>query len=133
MTSRKENSKLGAVGKIVNECIIHNRYYVNVHGSLFSQDGTPDILTHDKDGVFTGIEAKRLGSLPAVNQWGKGLEIIRSGGRFIVGYEDFSFDTVDNHQLPIFTVKASDGFEQYELADMKIKAFNQTTEVKLID
>lgn len=104
------------------------RYYVNVHGSKFSTNGTPDFITHDKNGVFTGIEAKAPGKNPYANQWSRGIEILKSGGRFIIAQDDFTLDAFDNHLLPILTLDSTTEDLAFEAARLKIK---QSIEVKL--
>ena len=59
---------------------------------------------------------------------GHGLDIVKSGGRFIVAYEDFDLKQVDDYKLPVFEVYPSDdGLEQYDL--FGLRPFNQTTEI----
>jgi hypothetical protein len=117
------------VDTIERECRIHGRYFINVHGSMFSRNGTPDFITHDKEGQFVAIEAKQLKKAPVVNQWARGIEVLRSGGRFIVAYEDFELEKIDEKTLPIFYIDSKDGYEEFDLVD--VAAFNTTTEVKL--
>ena len=117
-----------AVNIIEADFIRNRRYFINVHGSSFSKNGTPDFIAQDKDGRILGIEVKRIGKMPEVNQWGHGLDIVKSGGRFIVAYEDFDLKQVDDYKLPVFEVHPSDdGLEQYDL--FGLKPFNQTTEI----
>ncbi len=33
-------------------------------------------IAHDRDGRILGIEVKRIGKMPEVNQWGHGLDIV---------------------------------------------------------
>lgn len=60
-----------AVNIIEADFVRNHRYFINVHGSSFSKNGTPDFIAHDKDGRILGIEVKRIGKMPEVNQWGK--------------------------------------------------------------
>lgn len=106
------------------------RYFVNVHGSSYSSNGTPDIITSDKDGHFLAIEAKAPGSQPRANQWLHAIRILKSknNSRSIIAYEDFDIDDVDNYQLPILYVGDEIGQSEFDAMLNKLKV---TTEIKL--
>lgn len=106
--------EINAVLRIERQLAFSGRYYVNVHGSIFSQGGTPDIMTLDASGIMTGIEVKRHGQQPGINQWRRGLEIINSGGRFVIGYDDFDLVEFDADRLPKIHVKGRDEFDLYD-------------------
>lgn len=82
------------------ECERHERFYVNNHGTVMSRSGVPDFMTMDTTGRLVGIEVKKPGARPTVNQLRRAAEILRSGGRYIVAYDDFTLDAVDAHSLP---------------------------------
>lgn len=97
------------------------RYYINVHGSSYSKNGTPDIITSDKDNIFCGIEAKAPGKKPFENQWRHGIRILKSGGRFIIAQHDFNIQNLDNHCFPIIEIGAVIGESEFEMNTIKIK------------
>ena len=104
------------------------RYYINVHGSTYSQNGTPDFITQDKDGVFVGIEAKAPKKTPVINQWRHAIKILNSGGRFIVGQEDFDINKMDHGKLPKVAIGHELGESEFEAKKIKI---TKTSEVIL--
>lgn len=104
------------------------RYYINVHGSTYSQNGTPDFITQDKDGVFVGIEAKAPKKTPVINQWRHAIKILSSGGRFIVGQEDFDINKMDDGKLPKVAIGNELGESEFEAKKIKI---TKTSEVIL--
>ena len=104
------------------------RYYINVHGSTYSQNGTPDFITQDKDGVFVGIEAKAPKKAPVINQWRHAIKILNSGGRFIVGQEDFDINKMDNSKLPKVAIGNVIGESEFDARALKI---TKTSEVIL--
>jgi hypothetical protein len=104
------------------------RYYINVHGSTYSQNGTPDFITQDKDGVFVGIEAKAPKKTPVINQWRHAIKILNSGGRFIVGQEDFDINKMDDGKLPKVAIGNELGESEFEAKKIKI---TKTSEVIL--
>src|SRR5699024_12420991 len=55
--------------------------------------GTPDIITLDHDGTLLAIEAKSPGAKPKINQLRRAVEILASGGRYVVAY-GFDYDIV---------------------------------------
>lgn len=84
----------------------------NIKGDGFGTDnGTPDILTMDSEGKFVGLEVKSSKGHVYPTQLRRCREILESGGRYIIGYQDFSLENMDNHELPIF---------EYEDEDMKL-------------
>lgn len=103
------------------------RYYVNVHGSMFSTNGTADFLTHDKSGMMTGIEAKVDGKSPVINQWRTAIRMLNSGVRYIIAQSDFDIDKVDSHELPVVEIGSEPG-DEFDMEKVKIKC---TTEVVL--
>lgn len=102
------------------------RYFINVHGSVYSNNGTPDIITADKDNIFCGIEAKAPGKKPFENQWRHGIRILKSGGRFIIAQHDFNIKDFDNKNFPFITIGSEIGQSEFEMKKIKI---NQTVEV----
>ena len=116
------------VNYIENQLINNQRYYVNVHGSTFSANGTPDFIAHDKNGIFIGIEAKAPGKAPVVNQWRKAIQILKSGGRFIIAQDDFDLQKLDEKMLPKVEIGGEIGESEFEAKKIKIK---QTCEIVL--
>ena len=104
------------------------RMYFNLHGSVYSNNGSPDFLTMDSDGRFTGIEAKAPDKSLYTNQWRRAIEILLSGGRFFVGQDDFDIDRLDKGDYPIITIGREIGLSEFLMTDTKIKG---TTEVVL--
>lgn len=121
----KEEKVIESIENFLN---YYDRYFVNVHGSMYSANGTPDILTHDKNNRFLAIEAKVTGNHPTTNQWRHGIETLNSGNRFIVAYEDFDLTKVDNNELPIVEVGNTVGLDEFEASELKLTG---TTEVIL--
>lgn len=123
----KENVVVDFIEKSL---LYKNRYYLNVHGSDYSLNGTPDIITSDKDGLFLGIEVKAPKEQPRTTQWRRAIEILnsRNNARIIIAYEDFDIDKVDNKELPILKIDNIIGETEYELLNTKLY---QTTELKL--
>lgn len=116
------------VGLITNWLEYKQRFFANIHGTEFSKNGTPDFLTSDKQGLFVGIEAKVPKRTPTVNQWRKGVEMIKSGNRYIVAYDDFDLETLDKHQLPVIEFDVNKPLVEYDLYD-NVKGLNKTTEL----
>lgn len=106
------------------------RMYFNLHGSVYSNNGSPDFLTMDADGKFMGIEAKAPNKTPYTNQWRRAIEILLSGGRFFVGQHDFDIDKADKGQFPMISIGREIGQSEFLMADEKISG---TTEVKLTE
>ena len=118
----KEESVIAIIEKALG-----NRYYINNHGSLFSRSGVPDFITLDSDHRFTGIEAKAPSGHPYPNQWRRAIEILRSGGRFIIGLNDFTREALDNHEFPTFElIRPEIGETEFMIGNQR---FKQTTEV----
>lgn len=123
----KENVVVNFIEKSL---LYKNRYYLNVHGSDYSLNGTPDIITSDKNGIFLGIEVKAPKEQPRVSQWRRAIEILNSNNnaRIIIAYDDFDIDKVDNKELPIMKIDNIIGKTEYDLLNVKL---SQTTEIKL--
>lgn len=114
------------VDLVENHLDYKQRFYLNVHGSTYSQNGTPDFVTMDKDNRFVGIECKVDGKKLVINQLRKAFEILKSGGRFIVAVSDFDIDNVDNKKLPILDIsKYKDEFDE-ELTKIR---YNESIEL----
>ena len=98
---------------------------------MFSKNGSPDFITMDTTGRYLGIEAKAPKKTPYTNQWRRAIEILLSGGRYIVAQEDFDLNKVDSGTLSS-TVKIGSeiGYDEFLAEDLKI---NCTTEVLLKD
>ena len=118
------------VNHIEAQLLSQLRYYINVHGSMFSSNGTPDFITHDKNGILTGIEAKAPKKSPVVNQWRKAIKILNSGGRFVIAQDDFDLSKLDEQTLPKVKIGNEIGESEFEAKNLKIK---QTCEVVLKD
>lgn len=102
-------------------------YFANVHGSIFSSTGTPDLIC-SIDGSFVAIEVKRSGNSPKVAQLDHALRILRSGGRAIIAYEDFDLSKVVSKDLPTIDVgQKEDAYDLYDTVNFK----NTTTELIL--
>lgn len=102
------------VGMIESQLNADGRWYVNFHGSMFSKSGTPDILTVDRTGKLVGVEIKKPGGMVAINQLRRGLEIIKSGGRFVIATNDFDLADLDNYSLCLVSADDRDEFELFE-------------------
>lgn len=118
------------VKSIERQLLLSSRYYNNLHGSMLSKNGSPDFVTMDIDGIYTGIEAKAPKKTPYVNQWRRCIEILLSGGRFIVAQDDFDLQAMDSHNLPIIKIGSIVGESEFEMDKQKI---NGTHEIKLKD
>lgn len=81
------------VNDIVYELNRHGKWFVNNHGTVMGGGGTPDIITLDHDGTLLAIEAKSPGAKPKINQLRRAVEILASGGRYVVAY-GFDYDIV---------------------------------------
>ena len=101
------------------------RLYNNLHGTMFSKNGSPDFITMDRSGIYLGIEAKAPKKSPAINQW-----ILLSGGRYVVAQEDFDLDLIDRRLVKTVEVGREIGYSEFEAEDIKIVG---TTEVVLED
>ena len=118
--------EIEVVKKVESQLKAKARYYNNNHGSVFSKNGTPDFITNDKDGYYLAIEVKAPKKTPYANQYRRALEILISGGRFVVAQDDFSLNKTDNHDLPIVEIKEIEiGKTEFELLDLTL---NCTTE-----
>lgn len=104
-------------------------YLINVHGSNFSSNGTPDIIAY-VNGHFLGIEAKKRHNKPSIAQYGHGLDIISSGGRFIIAYEDFDLQKILDGSVPIWSVPR--GVDKFTLYDQQHLS-SRTTELRFIE
>jgi hypothetical protein len=103
-----------------------NRAFNNLHGTMFSKNGSPDFLTMDKSGRFVGIEAKAPGKSPFVNQYRRAIEILLSKGRYIIAQDDFSLEDLDNEKIEKLKIGSEIGSSEFEAAQYKIK---KTTEI----
>lgn len=101
-------------------------YFANVHGSIFSSTGTPDLIC-SIGGSFVAIEVKRSGNSPKVTQLDHALRVLRSGGRAIIAYEDFDLSKVTSEELPTVSVGRRDAYDLYDT----INFHNTTTELIL--
>lgn len=84
-----------AVSDVEDALSTAQRFYVNNFGSLMSKGGVPDFITCDHIGRLVGIEVKRPGETPKVNQFRRACEMLASGARYIVAYEDFTIGDID--------------------------------------
>lgn len=108
-----------------------SRLYNNLHGTMFSKNGSPDFITMDTTGRYLGIEAKAPKKTPYTNQWRRAIEILLSGGRYIVAQEDFDLNKVDSGTLSSTVEIGSEiGYDEFLAEDLKIVC---TTEVLLKD
>lgn len=105
-----------------------HRAFNNLHGTMFSKNGSPDFLTMDKSGRFVGIEAKAPGKSPYVNQYRRAIEILLSNGRYVIAQDDFSLDDLDNDKIHKLKIGSEIGTSEFEAVGYKIK---QTTEIIL--
>ena len=112
---------------ITRQLQVKGRYFVNVHGSNYSRNGTADILTLDKSNRFLAIEAKVPGKHPVVNQWSHAIKVLQSGGRVVIAYDDFDIEKVDNQTIP--TVRIGSVLGQSEFDAVKTVTLSGTTEI----
>lgn len=102
------------------------RAFNNLHGTMFSKNGSPDFLTMDASGRFVGIEAKAPGKSPYVNQYRRAIEILLSGGRYVVAQEDFKLEHLDQDLLKKLKIGSEIGVSEFVATDHKIVG---TTEI----
>ena len=108
-----------------------SRLYNNLHGTMFSKNGSPDFITMDSTGRYLGIEAKAPKKTPYTNQWRRAIEILLSGGRYVVAQEDFDLNKIDSGTLSSTVEIGSEiGYDEFLAEDLKIVC---TTEVLLKD
>lgn len=118
------------ISKVESQLNVAQRFFVNVHGSKYSQNGTPDILTCDIRAQFVGIECKVPHSTVPINQLRKCLEIIDSGGRAFIATDDFDLKKLDTHLVPVlFVEKNEDEFSEHLFENQ----FIYTTEIKRVE
>lgn len=118
------------VSRIENELNQAMRYFQNTHGTMFSKNGAPDFVTLDKNGRFVGIEAKAPNKSPYINQWRRCIEILLSGGRYIVAQDDFTLENMDDCVIKDALIGCEIGYSEFIAADeLKIRG---TTEIKLM-
>lgn len=92
MATSKENA---AVGDVERALTAAGRFHINSFGSLMSKGGAPDFITCDNTGRLVGIEVKRPGETPKVNQFRRACEMLLSDARYMVAYEGFTIDDLD--------------------------------------
>lgn len=95
------------VRRVIDQVEEAGGFCVNVHGSGFTKSGVSDILALI-DGTMLSIEAKAAGGRPSARQFEKGLEIVQSGGIFVIAYEDFDLSAVLDGSVPTW-VAHNDG------------------------
>lgn len=98
MSSPREGFTVATVESELDLC---DRFFVNCFNNGHAKNGLPDILTLDASGRFVGIECKRRGEQPVFTQYEQGRRILKSGGRFIVGYPDFTTNGMDAGTFPV--------------------------------
>lgn len=77
-----------------------------------------------------GIEAKAPGRTVYENQWRRGIDLLRSNGRFIVATDDFDLDLVDSGKVKPLYIKDYSDIEKLDLTKKKI---TDTLEIVLKD
>lgn len=92
MATSKENA---AVTDVERALTVAGRFHINSFGSLMSKGGAPDFITCDNTGKLVGIEVKRPGETPKVNQFRRACEMLLSGARYMVAYEGFVIGDLD--------------------------------------
>lgn len=92
MATSKENAAVAGVERALTAA---GRFHINSFGSLMSKGGAPDFITCDDTGRLVGIEVKRPGETPKVNQFRRACEMLLSGARYMVAYEGFTIDELD--------------------------------------
>ena len=75
-------------------------FYKIMKGKRGKNNGIPDSICTDKNGTIVGLELKSDKGYAYPNQVRQGIKIIQSGGRYIVGYYDFTIDAMDNEEFP---------------------------------
>lgn len=111
----------------IEDCLKYaDRYYVNVHGSTAMKNGTSDIISCDSAGTLLCVEGKAPNAAPVATQWLRAIEVVYSGGRYVIAQDDFDLDDVDNHEVKTISVPNDRVNAPLELAKLKITA---TTEV----
>lgn len=92
MAASKENA---AVADVERALTAAGRFHINSFGSLMTKGGAPDFITCDNTGRLVGVEVKRPGETPKVNQFRRACEMLLSGARYMVAYEGFTIDDLD--------------------------------------
>ena len=92
MATSKENAAVAGVERALTAA---GRFHINSFGSLMSKGGAPDFITCDDTGRLVGIEVKRPGETPKVNQFRRACEMLLSGARYMVAYEGFTIEDLD--------------------------------------
>lgn len=95
-------AEASVVKKVSKQLDAKKRNFYNIKGTHFGGKlGKPDIITSDKNGIWTGIETKAKEGKAFPNQIRRGYEIIKyNNGRYIVAHGDFDLDAMDNDDLP---------------------------------
>lgn len=113
------------VGIIEKQLKANGRYYDNMHGSIYSQNGTPDFVTLDDKNRYLGIEAKAPGKSPYTNQWRRAIEILLAGGRYVIAQEDFDFDNIRKNSLPKIEIGRIVGESEFEMLGYQVKCTSE--------
>lgn len=116
------------VNSIERQLAAKNRYFNNLHGTMFSKNGSPDFITIDAHGRYTGIEAKAPKKSPYTNQWRRAIEILLSGGRYIIAQDDFDLNDADEFKIKTIEIGGEIGYDEFIAEEWKIIG---TTEVVL--
>lgn len=119
----KEEVVVRMIEKQLNQS---DRLFNNLHGTMFSKNGSPDFITIDKSGRYVGIEAKSPNKSPYVNQYRRAIEILRSKGRYVIAQDDFDLHLLDEDKLKKIKIGSEIGISEFEAAELKI---NGTTEI----
>lgn len=90
------------VEKVSKQLDAKARTFFNIKGTHFGGKlGKPDIITSDKNGIWTGVETKAKTGKVYPNQIRRGRELIENnGGRYVIAYGDFDLDAMDNRSIP---------------------------------
>lgn len=116
------------VNSIERQLTAKSRYFNNLHGTMFSKNGSPDFITIDANGRYTGIEAKAPKKSPYTNQWRRAIEILLSGGRYVIAQDDFDLDRLDDSKIKTIEIGGEIGYDEFIAEEWKIVG---TTEVVL--
>ena len=94
------------VNSIERQLAAKNRYFNNLHGTMFSKN--------------TGIEAKAPKKSPYTNQWRRAIEILLSGGRYIIAQDDFDLNDADEFKIKTIEIGGEIGYDEFIAEEWKI-------------
>lgn len=114
----------------VEKCLAYeDRYFVNVHGNRMTANGTPDIITCDSSGKLLCIEVKAPNQSPEATQWLRAIEVVYSGGRYVIAQDDFDLDLIDSYSDEVPKISVINNRIEAPIKYAKEIKIKQTTEI----